>query len=285
MADADEAPSNKKPRTSDALLDDFLSELDAPPPPPPPPPPGGASAKPKPHLYFDVFKEGALAGCLNLSGASQLTFGRDADRVDVPLEHDSISRHHATMTFDGDVAYVSDIRSTHGTFVAAPGTAGEDGFAKIGELTRLDPGARVRFGGSSRVYVFGVGEGAAPAPPPRAVSAALQDIAVAIAVPAEAVGRLTGRGGLAMEEVMVRSGAKVVLLPPDEATAEGRAGARVLRVSGSVEAVSIARSDLVPMTKTFEPAATSVGDFRGRFRYASTLDGIDDDDPPVKGVY
>ena len=79
--------------------------------------------------------------------------------------------------------------------------------------------------------------------------------------------------------------AKVVLLPPDEATAEGRAGARVLRVSGSVEAVSIARSDLVPMTKTFEPAATSVGDFRGRFRYASTLDGIDDDDPPVKGVY
>jgi len=34
-------------------------------------------------------------------------------------------------------------------------------------------------------------------------------------------------------------------------------------------------------TTIFEPAATSVGDFRGRFRYASTLDGIDDDDERV----
>ena len=83
---------------------------------------------------------------MDLSGASQLTFGRDASRVDVPLEHGSVSRHHATITFDADVAYISDIKSTHGTYVTTP----DGGEEKISTLTRLDEGSTVRFGESSR---------------------------------------------------------------------------------------------------------------------------------------
>ena len=62
-----------------------------------------------------------LLGRLDLSGAQQLTFGRDPSKIDVPLEHASISRHHATMTFDSENAFISDIRSTHGTFIIRKG--------------------------------------------------------------------------------------------------------------------------------------------------------------------
>ena len=36
-------------------------------------------------------------------------------------------RHHATITFDADVAYISDIKSTHGTYVTTP-DGGEERF-------------------------------------------------------------------------------------------------------------------------------------------------------------
>ena len=74
----------------------------------PPPPP------PHPPIYFDVYTldgGGKLFGRLDLSGAERLTFGRDA-HVDVPLDHVSISRHHATIRFEGGVTYVADMKST-----------------------------------------------------------------------------------------------------------------------------------------------------------------------------
>jgi len=75
--------------------------------------------KPTPSIYFDVVRgdDNKLLGRLDLSGVTQLTFGREASRVDVVLEHASISRHHATMTFDTNTAFISDFRSTHGTFL------------------------------------------------------------------------------------------------------------------------------------------------------------------------
>lgn len=90
-------------------------------------------------------------GRLNLSGVSQLTFGRDPSRVDIPLDHASISRHHATMTFDRDSIFISDFGSTHGTFLSR-----DQSWQKLKptELNQLFPGDVLRFGESSRRYVL-----------------------------------------------------------------------------------------------------------------------------------
>mmetsp|Transcript_929 Transcript_929/g.3158 ORF Transcript_929/g.3158 Transcript_929/m.3158 type:complete len:327 (-) Transcript_929:109-1089(-) len=109
--------------------------------------------KAPPPVYFDVVRAdtGELLGRLDLSGTPQLTFGRDPSRVDVALEHGSISRHHATMTFDGTDAFVSDFRSTHGTFVTR---GGAETRLQERDLVQLHPGDALRFGESSRRYVF-----------------------------------------------------------------------------------------------------------------------------------
>ena len=130
MADAPPPKRSKfsdapPPQEPDDLVSSFLKEIAEKPAPPKPPPPPPQNMKPPPKIYFDVLRgegddEGELLGRLDLSGASQLTFGRDASRVDVPLEHGSVSRHHATITFDADVAYISDFKSTHGTYVTTP---------------------------------------------------------------------------------------------------------------------------------------------------------------------
>jgi len=116
-------------------------------------------AEPEPARYFDVVKAGVPAGRVDLCGPSQLTLGSDAALADVVLEVtdevDSISRIHMTMTFVGGKAFVTDMQSMRGTFVAPRGTVGEDGFAKIDALTLLNPGDRVHFGDSSVVYTYG----------------------------------------------------------------------------------------------------------------------------------
>ena len=231
MADAPPPKRSKfsdapPPQEPDDLVSSFLKEIaEKPAPPKPPPPP--TNMKPPPKIYFDVLRgegddEGELLGRLDLSGASQLTFGRDATRVDVPLEHGSVSRHHATITFDADVAYISDIKSTHGTYVTTP----DGGEEKISTLTRLDEGSTVRFGESSRRYVLrrsaqGTTRQVQQQQP------VVQEVTVILQVPSATSGRLTGQKGRALEQVRYRTGATMrVLPPPAEDRDDGSAGRR-----------------------------------------------------------
>ena len=119
---------------------------------PPPLPMFPPSPPPHPPIYFDVYTLDVggtkLFGRLDLSGAERLTFGRDAEHVDVPLDHVSISRHHATIRFEGDVTYIADMKSNNGTFVVtAPGEADE----RV-TTSRLREGSVLRFGLSPYRY-------------------------------------------------------------------------------------------------------------------------------------
>ena len=77
----------------------------------------------------------------------------------MPLDHVSISRHHATMRFEGGVTYVADMKSNNGTFVAAPGGADE----RV-TTSRLREGSVVRFGAAPRLYVLRCSAGGLPRP-------------------------------------------------------------------------------------------------------------------------
>ena len=133
------------------------------PPAPSPPPPPTPPPTPPPPVYFDVYTADGgtkLFGRVDLSGAEKLTFGRDAPHVDVPLEHASALRHHATIRFEGDVAYLADMKSSHGTYVTPPGGTEE----RI-TTARLRDGSVVRFGESTRRYVLRRSEPGVASPP------------------------------------------------------------------------------------------------------------------------
>ena len=133
------------------------------PPAPSPPPPPTPPPTPPPPVYFDVYTADGgtkLFGRVDLSGAEKLTFGRDAPHVDVPLEHASASRHHATIRFEGDVAYLADMKSSHRTYVTPPGGTEE----RI-TTARLRDGSIVRFGESTRRYVLRRSEPGFSSPP------------------------------------------------------------------------------------------------------------------------
>lgn len=98
---------------------------------------------------FDVFKMGVSIGRHMLSGVKQSwIFGRaPPDQVDIPMNHDTISRKHATVTRQGMFMFLSDLGSAHGTIV--------DG-QRLQKLVpvRLCRGANISFGGSTRIYVY-----------------------------------------------------------------------------------------------------------------------------------
>ncbi|KAJ8608871.1 hypothetical protein CTAYLR_005257 [Chrysophaeum taylorii] len=236
--------------------------------------------KPPPPIYFDVVRgieNGStdLLGRLDLSGASQLTFGRDPSRVDVALDHGSISRHHATMTFDRDAAYISDIKSTHGTFISKRGSAIETELAAK-ELTQLQHGDVVRFGESSRRYIFNV----APTVDPNAEAA--DEVKIGIRIPSNTVGRLIGRGGATIAAVQERTGAVVSVIPKDIGDDKDRGAFRMVEIRGHVKAVAAARLELLAITAGDPPPAVPALGPSGthRFRYSSTVvnaRGGDDD--------
>lgn len=205
-------------------------------------------------------REDELLGRLDLSGATQLTFGRDPSRVDVALDHSSISRHHATITFDRDTAYLSDIRSTHGTFIAR---SGDETRLDPKDLAKLEPGDVVRFGESSRRYVF---------------CAATDDAVIILRVPNSSIGRLLGRGGATIAGVRQRTGARVEILPRDNRSHD-RDDIRLVELKGHMTGVAAARIELLAITAGEPPpplptpGTTSTS---GRFRYASTATSHDD---------
>lgn len=97
---------------------------------------------------LDVFKLGVLAGRHQLIGAKATwTLGRDKDQVDIVMNHESISRKHAEVSRQGMFMFLTDLGSAHGTSV--------DGqkLAKSSPV-RLNRGANIRFGASTRIYMF-----------------------------------------------------------------------------------------------------------------------------------
>ena len=53
-----------------------------------------------PTLRLEVFKEGENIETITLKSNSIFMLGRNPQKVDVPLLHDSISREHAAILFD-----------------------------------------------------------------------------------------------------------------------------------------------------------------------------------------
>jgi dual specificity MAP kinase phosphatase len=127
-------------------------------PPAAAPPSAGGGA------LLDVLKDGVLLSRLPLPASGSLTFGR-LPECGVVLEHASISRAHARLVRlpGGDAWGVVDEGSAHGTF------CNEQRVPPRAPPARLPDGATLRFGGSTRRYVFRA------APPPSAPPAAEAD--------------------------------------------------------------------------------------------------------------
>ncbi|XP_026402473.1 kanadaptin-like [Papaver somniferum] len=105
------------------------------------------SAPPRHPFFFEVLKDGSIIDQFDVSTKGAYMFGR-VDLCDFVLDHPTISRFHAVLQFkqSGD-AYLYDLASTHGTSI-------NKNQVKIKTYTDLHVGDVVRFGLSSRLYIF-----------------------------------------------------------------------------------------------------------------------------------
>lgn len=105
-------------------------------------------SEPPCHPFFlEVLKEGSIIDQLNVSEKGAYMFGR-VDLCDFVLDHPSVSRFHAVMQFkQSGEAYLYDLGSTHGTSVNKK---------QVNKrvYTELHVGDVIKFGQSSRLYVF-----------------------------------------------------------------------------------------------------------------------------------
>eukprot|EP00929_Paragymnodinium_shiwhaense_P123205 TRINITY_DN9676_c0_g1_i1.p1 TRINITY_DN9676_c0_g1~~TRINITY_DN9676_c0_g1_i1.p1 ORF type:complete len:235 (+),score=75.61 TRINITY_DN9676_c0_g1_i1:113-817(+) len=103
---------------------------------------------------FDVMKEQSEGKAerverfvLDASEKTSWTLGRQAGVVDFVVSHESCSRKHATVQLWNGQILIKDEATTHGTFV--------DGRQLPKNVPiRLVSGANVKFGASTRVYIF-----------------------------------------------------------------------------------------------------------------------------------
>jgi pSer/pThr/pTyr-binding forkhead associated (FHA) protein len=66
-------------------------------------------------LPFSLSNEESLPGEIPLSGS--MLIGRERDKVQIVLFHVNVSRIHAQITLQGNLAVVIDLKSSDGTFV------------------------------------------------------------------------------------------------------------------------------------------------------------------------
>ncbi|EOA16100.1 hypothetical protein CARUB_v10004232mg [Capsella rubella] len=105
------------------------------------------SGPPCHQFQLEVLKEGAIVDQLNVHKKGAYLFGRDGI-CDFALEHPSISRFHAVIQYKrSGAAYIYDLGSTHGTTVNKN---------KVDKKVFVDlhVGDVIRFGGSTRLYIF-----------------------------------------------------------------------------------------------------------------------------------
>ncbi|KAJ1898052.1 hypothetical protein LPJ66_002986, partial [Kickxella alabastrina] len=118
-------------------------------PPLPYTPPSNA-IRPTHDYIVEVIKDGALLESHKLNMAqTHFTFGR-LPTCDFPMDHVSVSRYHAVLQFTTDEVVICDLGSSHGTFVNKQRVDKR-------EPRRVEVGDQIRFGASSRVWVFGGG--------------------------------------------------------------------------------------------------------------------------------
>jgi hypothetical protein len=102
--------------------------------------------------WLEVLKDGDVVSRLALPPPTDaFTVGR-APGCGLSLEHASISRAHATLTWHDGHWWLRDAGSAHGTFIEAqPG-----GFVRLtsGVEVPLRDGATMRFGASTRIVAF-----------------------------------------------------------------------------------------------------------------------------------
>jgi pSer/pThr/pTyr-binding forkhead associated (FHA) protein len=77
-------------------------------------------------------------------GTAPFGIGRSA-RNDLPIDQESVSRHHARITFDGTDYWLQDLNSTNGTYV-------NDGLVRE---QRLSDGDQIHVGRSIVKYMTG----------------------------------------------------------------------------------------------------------------------------------
>ncbi|KAG8468572.1 hypothetical protein KFE25_013655 [Diacronema lutheri] len=93
-------------------------------------------------------KTGALFLTFRLSTKREHYYvGRQADAVDVALEHESVSRRHAELTVTPVGVLITDLNAAHGTVVKGRRL-------RPHVPTPLEDGAEIRFAGSSRRFRF-----------------------------------------------------------------------------------------------------------------------------------
>ncbi|KAI3922985.1 hypothetical protein MKW98_013519 [Papaver atlanticum] len=105
------------------------------------------SAPPCHPFFIEVLKDGSIIDRFNLSTKGAFMFGR-VDLCDFVLEHPTISRFHAVLQFkQSGEAYLYDLASMHGTSI-------NKNQVKRKTYTDLHVGDVVRFGQSTRMYIF-----------------------------------------------------------------------------------------------------------------------------------
>lgn len=96
---------------------------------------------------FDVFKGGDRIGRFRLSPPQMTwTIGR-CPPVDIRASHETVSRKHAQVNRQGCFTFIQDLGSAHGTVLNGHKLAKN-------MLERVCSGDNLRFGGSSRTYVY-----------------------------------------------------------------------------------------------------------------------------------
>ncbi|CAD5186983.1 uncharacterized protein LOC135625592 [Musa acuminata AAA Group] len=104
------------------------------------------SEPPAQPFFLEVLKDGIIIEQLDVSQKGAYMFGR-IDSCDFVLEHPTISRFHAVLQFKKDEVLLYDLGSTHGTFINKMQV-------KKKVYTELHVGDVIRFGMSSRLYIF-----------------------------------------------------------------------------------------------------------------------------------
>mmetsp|Transcript_59466 Transcript_59466/g.134618 ORF Transcript_59466/g.134618 Transcript_59466/m.134618 type:complete len:362 (+) Transcript_59466:22-1107(+) len=100
---------------------------------------------------LDVVLNGEIAHERPLDRFSCYLVGKSQDVCNLPLDHPSISRQHAVFVHSKlQVCYLADLKSSHGTAV---GNGPHPALAPF-SLLELRSGRCIRFGGSSRRYIF-----------------------------------------------------------------------------------------------------------------------------------
>lgn len=86
-------------------------------PPPPPPPPPGPVIAPSHNLGIKCIS-GPLMGQTYSVGPQGMIIGRDHDcAIRFPKDQPGISRHHCSLRWEGGVLMLTDMGSSHGTFL------------------------------------------------------------------------------------------------------------------------------------------------------------------------